>query len=140
VTSNQGRRRGSALSEINVTPLVDVMLVLLIIFMVTAPALLQELAVNLPKSTVGQAEVQEGLVITITREDLVQIDREKVAFADFQEHFNQARALLGDRPVFLRADETVPYGKVVDIVGRIKAAGIDRVGLVVEIVNTADQR
>ncbi len=128
-----GRRR-SVLSEINVTPLVDVMLVLLIIFMVTAPAIQQWLAVALPKSTVGQAEIQEGVVVTLTREGIVQIDQERVTFANFQDRFGAIRARIGDRPVFLRADEQVPYGRVVEIVGKIKSAGVDRLGLVEEIV------
>ena len=133
----QRRRSGSrrsVLSEINVTPFVDVMLVLLIIFMVTAPAMMEWLGVNLPKSTIGQAEVQEGVVVTITRDLKVQIDRERVSFANFQKRFEAARARIGDRPVFLRADEEVPYGKVVEIVGRIKASGVTRLGLVEEIV------
>ncbi len=128
-----GSRR-SVLSDINVTPFVDVMLVLLIIFMVTVPAMMEWLGVNLPKSTIGQAEVQEGVVVTITRDLKVQIDRERVSFANFQKRFEAARARIGDRPVFLRADEEVPYGKVVEIVGRIKASGVTRLGLVEEIV------
>jgi biopolymer transport protein TolR len=83
---------------------------------------------------VGQAEIQEGVVVTITRDGLVQIDRESVPFADFQTRFAAIRARIGDRPVFLRADEQVPYGRVVEIVGKIKAAGVDRLGLVEEIV------
>ena len=123
------------MSEINVTPLVDVMLVLLIIFMVTAPALLQWLTVNLPKSTVGQAEVQEGIVITITRDLIIQIDKDRVTFDDFQERFKAARTRIGNRPVFLRADETVPYGKIVTIIGKIKSEGVDRLGLVEELAS-----
>jgi biopolymer transport protein TolR len=134
------RRRRSALSEINVTPLVDVMLVLLIIFMITAPALLQELTVSLPKSTVGQAEVAEGVVITLTQDGMVEIDREKVPYADLRPRLAAALALKGDRPIFLRADEQIPYGKVVAAVGQIKEAGVDRVGLVVEIVSSAPPR
>jgi biopolymer transport protein ExbD len=134
VGGRRGGRRGSVLSEINVTPLVDVTLVLLIIFMVTAPALQQWLAVSLPRSTVGQADVQEGVVVTITRDLKIQIDQERVPYEDFSARFAAARTRIGDRPVFLRADEQVPYGKVVEIVGKIKSAGVDRLGLVEEIV------
>ena len=134
------RRRRSALGDINVTPLVDVMLVLLIIFMVTAPALLQELSVQLPKSTVGQAEVAEGVVITIRRDGNVELNREKVAIADLPQRLTALRTRLGDRPVFLRADEQVPYGRVVDTVGRIKASGVDELGLVVELVTGKGSR
>ena len=135
-----GRRRRGTLSEINVTPLVDVMLVLLIIFMVTAPALFQQLQVNLPKATVGQAEVGEGIVVTLTHDNLVQIDQERVTYADFGSRFAAAKVRKGDRQVFLRADETVPYGRVVEVVGLMKSAGVDRVGLVVEIVSTRSGR
>jgi len=129
----RGGRRRSALSEINVTPLVDVMLVLLIIFMVTAPVLLQELEVNIPKSTVGQAEVGEGVIVTL-KADEVLIDRERVALKDFEARFAAARARIGDRPVFVQADEQVPYGRMIEIIGKIKSAGIDKLGLVVEVV------
>ncbi len=130
------RRRRGTLADINVTPLVDVMLVLLIIFMVTAPALFQSLPVTLPKATVGQAEVGEGIVVTLTHDRLVQIDQDRVTLDDFTNRFSAIRARKADRPVFLRADQEVPYGKVVELVGLLKAAGVDRVGLVVEIVST----
>ena len=128
-----GHRGRRALSDINVTPLVDVMLVLLIIFMITAPALLQQLEVNIPKSTVGQAEAEEGLVVTLKGDDIL-IDKEKVNLKDFDARFAAVRTRLGDRVVFLRGDEQVPYGRVVEVVGRIKAAGVDKLGLVVEVV------
>ena len=136
----RGRRRRSALSEINVTPLVDVMLVLLIIFMVTAPALFRELAVNLPKAEVGQAQVQEGIVVTLSHDGNVLIDQDKVALGDFATRFAQIHLRQADRPVFVRADERVPYGTVVQVVGHIKAAGVDRVGLVVEEAPAAPAR
>ena len=134
VGRRRARRRASAMSEINVTPLVDVTLVLLIIFMVTVPALQQWLAVSLPRSKVGQADVREGMVVTVTRDLTVQIDQERVPFASFDVRFAQARARSGDRPVFLRADENVPYGRIVEIVGKLKAAGVDKLGLVEEII------
>ena len=127
-----GHRGRRALSDINVTPLVDVMLVLLIIFMITAPALLQQVEVNLPKSTVGQAEANEGLVITVKGNDEIFIDKEKVNLKDFDARFAAARARLGERKVFLQGDEQVPYGRVMEVTNRLKDAGIDNVGLVVE--------
>ncbi|MFH1568350.1 MAG: biopolymer transporter ExbD [Gemmatimonadota bacterium] len=127
-----GRRRGASLADINVTPLVDVMLVLLIIFMVTAPALLQELAVNLPKSVVGQGQVQDGIVITLTQAGSIDIDHERVEATQFGARLAAALARKGNVSVFVRADERVPYGRVVDLVGQAKAAGVERVGLVVE--------
>ena len=127
-----GRRRGASLSDINVTPLVDVMLVLLIIFMITAPALFRELVVNLPKSAVGQGQVQEGIVITLTQAGSIDIDHERVEAAQFGARLAAALARKGNVSVFVQADERVPYGQVVDLVGQAKAAGVERVGLVVE--------
>lgn len=122
------------MAEINITPLVDVMLVLLIIFMITAPALMQEMTVRLPKSSIGQANTQEGVVITIMRDDLVYIDKERVPLPKFSARFAAARSRIGERPVFLKADDKVPYGKVVAVMGQIRAAGIEKVGLVVDLV------
>ena len=126
-----GRRR--AMSDINVTPLVDVMLVLLIIFMITAPALFQQVEVNIPRSAVGQAEAEEGLVVTLKGDEIF-IDKEKVALKDFDTRFAAVRARLGERVVFLRGDEQVPYGRVVEVVGRIKDAGVDKLGLEVKVI------
>ena len=127
-----GRGGRRPMSDINVTPLVDVMLVLLIIFMITAPALLQQVEVNLPKSTVGQAEGKEGLMITVKGVDEIFIDKEKVSFKDFDAKFAAAQVRLGDRVVFLQGDEQVPYGRVMEVADRIKGAGVDQLGLMVE--------
>ncbi|MBM3279187.1 MAG: biopolymer transporter ExbD [Candidatus Handelsmanbacteria bacterium] len=128
-----GRSGRRTLSDINVTPLVDVMLVLLIIFMITAPALLQQVEVNLPKSTMGQAEGKEGLTITVKGADDILIDKEKVNIKDFDAKFAAARVRLGDRGVvFLQGDEQVPYGRVMEVMDRIKGAGVDQLGLVVQ--------
>ena len=132
MTSSSRRRRGTVMSSINVTPLVDVTLTLLVIFIITAPTLFQELPVNLPQSVVGQAQMQEGIVITVDQGGSIRIDREPVDAAQFGPRFAAALAGRGDAPVFVRADQQVPYGRVVDIVGQVKAAGVERVGLVVE--------
>ncbi|MBI2503683.1 MAG: biopolymer transporter ExbD [Candidatus Latescibacteria bacterium] len=128
-----GHRGRRALSDINVTPLVDVMLVLLIIFMITAPALFQQLEVNIPKSTVGQAEAAEGLVVTLKGDEIF-IDKEKVSLKDFDVRFAAARVRLGERAVTLQGDEQVTYGRVVEVLARIKGAGVDKMGLAVELV------
>jgi biopolymer transport protein ExbD len=116
------------------------MLVLLIIFMVTAPALFQQLQVNLPKSAVGQAEVSEGLVVTITQGNVVMVGRDRIPAGEFAARFSALRAGLGERPVFLKADEAVPYGKVVEVVGQIRSSGVEKLGLVVESTATAPRR
>ncbi len=126
-----GRGGRRAMSDINVTPLVDVMLVLLIIFMITAPALLQQIEVNLPKSTVGQAEGAEGVRVILKGDDIF-IDKEKVSLKDFDARFAAVRTRLGERAVFIECDEMVPWGRTVAVFSRIKDAGVEKVGLVVE--------
>ena len=140
MTGGSRRRRSGILAGINVTPLVDVTLTLLVIFMITAPTLFQQLPVNLPQSVVGQAQIEEGIVITVDREGSIRIDREPVDAAQFGQRFAAALAGKGDAPVFVRADQQVPYGRVVDIVGQVKAAGVERVGLVVETAGQTPAR
>ncbi len=131
-----GRRSGSALSEINVTPLVDVMLVLLVIFMVTAPLVTQGVEVRLPTARARPLEdrKQEPLVVTVTRDRKIYINRTEVRLAELQNRIdkifeNRAEA---DREVFLRADADVPYGVVVRAMAEIKRAGVGKLGMVTE--------
>ena len=138
--SSTGRRDRTVMADINMTPLIDVMLVLLIIFMVTAPVLLQEMTVQLPKSSVGQANTAEGVVITLGRDDVVYIDKERIPISQFATRIAAARTRIVDRPVFLKADEQVPYGKVIAVMGHIKALGIEKVGLVVEQVRDTSKK
>ncbi len=130
------RRSGSALSEINVTPLVDVMLVLLVIFMVTAPLVTQGVEVRLPTARARPLEdrKQEPLVVTVTRDRKIYINRTEVRLAELQNRIdkifeNRAEA---DREVFLRADADVPYGVVVRAMAEIKRAGVGKLGMVTE--------
>lgn len=131
-----GRRSGSALSEINVTPFVDVMLVLLVIFMVTAPLVTQGVEVRLPTARARPLEdrKQEPLVVTVTRDRKIYINRTEVRLAELQNRIdkifeNRAEA---DREVFLRADSDVPYGVVVRAMAEIKRAGVGKLGMVTE--------
>jgi len=135
-----GRRHHRTLADINVTPLVDVTLTVLVVFILTAPTLFQELPVSLPKSVVGQAQMQEGIVITLNEGGVIEVDHERVDAAQFGDRLAAVLARRGDAPVFVRADERVPYGKVVEVVGAVKAAGVERVGLVVETVRQAPGR
>lgn len=122
----------SALSQINVTSLVDTTMALLIIFMITVPVLREWVEVELPKTEAEQVDLQEGLVIHITRDKVVYLDKEKVALEEFDRRFSEAWAKAGRKAVFLRADSEIPYGFVVDVVGRVKALGGEHLGLVVE--------
>ena len=119
------------MSEINVVPLVDVTLVLLIIFMITAPAIQEWVNVRLPRATGGRSDIKEGIVISITKEGTIYFNRERVAQTDVERYLSQLLA-GGPRPMFVRADRDVSYGVVVDLVGKIKALGGENVGLVVE--------
>ena len=133
----RGRRRGGAraMSEINVTPFVDVMMVLLIIFMVAAPLLTVGVPVELPK-TAAQAlpgEQEEPLTVTITAEGTVQIMTTETARAELVPKLRAVAAEReGDR-VFLRADGAVAYAEVMEIMGALNAGGFTNIGLVTDI-------
>ncbi|RJL02313.1 protein TolR [Paracoccus aestuarii] len=131
---SKGRRRNMPMSEINVTPFVDVMLVLLIIFMVAAPLMTAGVPLNLPQTAANAVptEQEEPLTISIPADGAMQImDR---AVADDQVVIT-LRAMLAERQsgrVFLRADGTIPYARVVQIMGALNAAGITDIVLVTE--------
>lgn len=125
-SSRQGR---TVLSEINVTPFVDVMLVLLVIFMVTAPLLQQGIEVNLPKETTKEAEVEESSVVTITKKGDIYYNQRLISLLALQRYMELLAMRDRDADVYLRADEEVPYGVVVKVISRIKKAGIERLGM-----------
>ena len=118
-------------SEINVTPFVDVMLVLLIIFMVTAPMMTEGLDVDLPQTR--QVEVlptdADHLVLTVRKDGTVFLDEYKVELPEL-EGYLQRLVKEKNKGLFLQADREVPYGVVVDVMGRIKAVGIEKLGVV----------
>jgi len=122
----------SPLAVINVTSLVDVTMVLLIVFIITAPALHEWIEVNLPKAEASRADLKEGLVVSVTKSGDVHIDRRRVRLEEFEATFSEAWGKSGKGMVFLRADREVAYGTVMDVIGRIKALGGDDLGLVVE--------
>ena len=122
-----------AMSDINVTPLVDVILVLLIIFMVTAPMMQQGIDVDLPQTTSRPIEGQEQrIVITINSKREVFINQEKVDALLLRRRLEQSTAARLNREVLLRADRSVPYGFVVQTMAEIKNAGIEKLGMVTE--------
>ena len=129
-----GRR--SSLSQINVTPFVDVMLVLLIIFMVTAPMLDQGVEVELPEvaETPGLPAQDEPLVVTLQRGGQIRIGKAKVEQLDKLGPVIQ-QALKGqpEREVFLEADQQVAYGRVVQVMAAVKKAGVDKLGMVTRL-------
>ncbi len=131
-----GQRDGgsrSTLSQINVTPFVDVMLVLLIIFMVTAPMLEQGVEVNLPEvaDSPGLEASKEPLIVTVTKSGAISIGRTQVeSVAKLMPVLQQILKTRKDKEVFLEADRDVPYGRVVQVMAAIKGAGINKLGMV----------
>src|SRR5262249_39957709 len=122
-----------AISDINVTPLVDVMLVLLIIFMVTAPILQQGVSVDLPKVSAGPlAGPEEQLVVDGAKGGVLFLDRTAMSLDQLTTKLRAIAAARPDRQVYVRADQAVPYGQVMQVMGALHDAGLVRVGLVTE--------
>ena len=118
------------MAEINVTPLVDVVLVLLIIFMVTAPFLQGGLEVDLPKVATKGLDVREGLIISVRRGGTIAVGERVVPMGQLEDALQRARAK--DRPVYLKADQSVPYGDLVSLIATLRRAGGVSLGLVTQ--------
>jgi biopolymer transport protein TolR len=126
-----GGKHSGFLAEINVTPFVDVMLVLLIIFMVTAPMMMQGVDVTLPEATAeAMATETEPLMLSIDKQGRVFINDISVSVEDLHTKLEKILRGRSDREVFLKADKDVPYGSVVRIMSEIKAAGVEKLGMV----------
>jgi len=130
------KREYQAMAEINVTNLVDVVLVLLIIFMITAPMMQSGVDIKLPKSTESPRDVSAGIVVSITKDQQIYIDNYKIPRDQFESRLRTIREVKKFRPVYVRADEKVPYGVVMEIMSKIKKLGIQNVGLVTEPEST----
>lgn len=126
-----GRARRTTMSEINVTPLVDVMLVLLIIFMVTAPMMQQGLEVNLPETSSGGLAPQEDpLVLQIDRNRQIKIAQAVVAATDLRVKIKAIFEKRQDKTIYIQADKDVAYGSVAETISEVRAAGITQISLV----------
>lgn len=123
-------RERNVLSEINVTPFVDVMLVLLVIFMVTAPLLQQGIDVNLPKAKGKDLPAEERISLVIKKDRTVHMNNTPVSLEEMKKKL-QAISKLNPN-VYLKADKDVPYGLVVEVMGEIKEAGIEKLGMITE--------
>lgn len=127
---NNDRR---VMADINVTPFVDVMLVLLVIFMVTAPMMQQGVQVNLPKAdTKAMTPVEDTVVVTVNKNGKLFINKDEVSAADLRSKLADMFATREKKEIFLKADAGVPYGEVVKAMADIKGAGIERLGMVTE--------
>ncbi|MBI2355557.1 MAG: protein TolR [Deltaproteobacteria bacterium] len=121
------------MAQINVTPLVDVMLVLLVIFMVTAPMMQQGVQVNLPKADAkAMTPPEETVIVTIDKGGKTFINKDEVPAGDLRSKLSTLFAARAKKEVFLKADADVPYGEVVRAMADIKGAGIERLGMVTE--------
>ncbi len=135
----RGRRRG-ALSEINVTPLVDVMLVLLIIFMVSAPLLNVGVPVDLPKTEAGALQDREKPVaVTVARDGALHLNEDAVTLADLPDRVREAPG-GADKPVFVRADGRAPYAVVAQVMARLSTHGFSKLNLVTDTAADAGRR
>ena len=123
--------QSGSISQINVTPLVDVMLVLLVIFMVTAPIIQQGVQVNLPQASAAAiAGSEELLVVTIAKNGKIYLNDNEMSLAELGKRLAAIKKLQADKQVYLRADQDVRYGVVMQTIAQIKQSGIDRLGMV----------
>jgi biopolymer transport protein TolR len=127
------RRGHAALSELNVTPFVDVMLVLLIIFMVTAPLMQQGIDVDLPQTTTQALRLdKEPLVLTVQRDGKTFLAKQEIAPGDLTEKLRAVFDARGDKELYLRADREAPYGMVAKAMAAARNAGATKLGIVTE--------
>lgn len=125
-------RKYSALKEINITNLVDVILVLLIIFMITAPLLNQGIEVNLPQSKASQLPSRGNIRVTLTKDGTIYLDNKKVDRNQVLQVLAQKYTASPENLVILEADRQISYGEVIEVMDKIKNIGIDNLGLIVE--------
>jgi len=134
-------KQNGFLAEINVTPFVDVMLVLLIIFMITAPLMTQGLEVDLPQTKTVRTlpHGKDHMVLTVKKDGIIYLDEYPVPLEELQGHLERL-VKADNKTLYLRADREVTYGRVVSVMGEIKLAGIDRLGVVAEPETETDNR
>jgi len=125
-------RRRRFLAEINVIPLVDVVLVLLVIFMVTAPMLYRGMDIKLPTSTSNTITPEERIVLTIERDQKLYLDKDPVTTGQMEFKLRSAKQRNADIAVYLRADRDVPYGTVVQVMDGVRRSGIEKLGMVTD--------
>lgn len=133
MTPMRGNGQKRLVSEINVTPLVDVMLVLLIIFMITAPMMTQGLDVDLPETTAKSLRQEENpIVVTIDKDGKIMLDKIVVTRELLREQLEQSPKSKKESPIYLKADREVYYGLVVNVMADIKNSGFDKLGMITQ--------
>jgi len=135
------RRRYTPLSDINVTPFVDVMLVLLIVFMISAPLLTVGVPVDLPKTEAAQlTDEAEPLVISVRADGGIYVEETKIPMAELVPKLVAITGVKPDTRIFVRGDKAIAYGVVMTVMGKISAAGFSRVALLAELPDEATRR
>ncbi|MGD2092292.1 MAG: ExbD/TolR family protein [Candidatus Aminicenantes bacterium] len=131
--TNNSHRLTTNLSEINVTPLVDVMLVLLIIFMVTAPMMQSGIEINLPAAETRTNPSSGGLVLTVTKDRYIYMENQIINLFLLESRIKSYFLGKDKKVVFLKGDKDVPYGYMIDVMDILKKAGVETVGLIVDL-------
>ena len=126
------RRTVRTLSEINITNLVDVMTVLLVIFMLTAPLMKHGIDVDLPQVSSKGIELRDEFVVTVDKEEKIYLNEQLISPELLERRLHEICASRPDVTIYLKADRQVPYGSVVRIMGRVRRAGIEKLGMVTE--------
>ena len=131
-SGGDSRRLGSTMAEINIIPLVDVVLVLLLIFMLTAPMMYRGIDVNLPRAAAKPTAVEERLVLTLTKDQGLYLNDRRVTPTGLEDALRDAIRSRTDKTLYLKADAGLSYGAVVETMDRVRRAGIERLGMVTE--------
>ena len=134
------KRLGTSLSEINITPFVDVMLVLLVIFMVTAPMIQSGISVNLPQAETESTPAEEGLTLTITKDKYIHIENSVINQFLLEQKLKEYFYGKKKKIVFIRADESLPYGFVMRILDISKKAGVEITGLITRPIEPEEKK
>jgi biopolymer transport protein TolR len=134
------KRLGTSLSEINVTPFVDVMLVLLVIFMVTAPMIQSGISVNLPQAETDSTPAEEGLTLTITKDKYIHIESSVINQFLLEQKLKEYFSGKEKKIVFIRADESLPFGFIMRILDISKKAGVEITGLITRPIESEEKK
>jgi biopolymer transport protein TolR len=129
---SQSRRSSHIVRDINIVPLIDLVLTVLFFYMIVSPMMSRGLDVNLPRSEANTIKSEDRIVITVTRQQEVFVEKERVAANKLGSVLASIRKTKPKINVYLRADKNAPYGAVVQVMDTVKRAGIDRLGMVTE--------
>jgi biopolymer transport protein TolR len=130
--SEGGRRRVGTLSEINIIPLVDVVLVLLLIFMLTAPMMYRGIDVNLPRAAAKPTAVEERMVLTVTKDQALFLNGKPLPLGSLEQALRDVFKNRTDKTLYLKADQALQYGFVIETMDKVRRSGIEKLGMVTE--------